>query len=188
MFLFGHVPYIYTFFCSWSTPVHCWCFFFLLFNRENTVFYLFIYLFFYFQDESLKWTDHGNFLLQNNDFRLAEECANFALYFHTSPSTRAQACLCKAFAQYEMGKTTGARRDINDVKRLDANLARVRKILIFFLRKKWQVISFQFMSIIKTQHLSVLAKLTWLKKWALPFLHVCQFCLTEKPVSSPAFD
>ena len=90
-------------------------------NQENDVSYLF-------QEESLKWTDHGNFLLQNNDFLLAEECANFALYFHTSPRTRAQACLCKAFAQHEMGKTTGARREINEIKRLDGDFPRVRRI------------------------------------------------------------
>lgn len=134
MFLFSHVLYI--FFCAASPIVQLiyfsalLLFLFLLFNGENNC--LFIYLFIIFQDESLKWTDHGNFLLQNNDFGLAEECANFALYFHTSPSTRAQACLCKAFAQYEMGKTTAARREINDVKRLDGNLAKVRQILVFF--------------------------------------------------------
>ncbi|KAJ7371751.1 hypothetical protein OS493_023089 [Desmophyllum pertusum] len=79
---------------------------------------------YYAEEESLKWSGHGHALLQNNDFPLAEQCANFAFYFQTSPRARAQACLCRALAQYEMGKTIGAKNDINEMKRLDGDLAR----------------------------------------------------------------
>lgn len=84
-----------------------------------------LFCFGFFQEESLKWSDHGRVLFQRNEFLLAERCANFALYFRTSPGTRVQACLCKAFAQYEMGKVIGARTEINEIKRLDPNLAKV---------------------------------------------------------------
>ncbi|KAJ7371766.1 TPR and ankyrin repeat-containing protein 1 [Desmophyllum pertusum] len=79
---------------------------------------------YYAEEESLKWSDHGHALLQNNDFPLAEQCANFAFYFQTSPRARAQACHCRALAQYEMGKAIGAKNDINEMKRLDGDLAR----------------------------------------------------------------
>ncbi|KAJ7371761.1 hypothetical protein OS493_023099 [Desmophyllum pertusum] len=70
------------------------------------------------EEESLKWSDRGHFLLQNNDVMLAERCANFSLYFQASPRARAQACHCRALAQHEMGKTIGATNDINEMKRL----------------------------------------------------------------------
>lgn len=75
----------------------------------------------------MKWTDHGNTFLRKNDFISAERCANFALFFKTSHGTRAQACLCKMFAEYEMGRLTAARREINEIKRLDSDLAKVRR-------------------------------------------------------------
>jgi len=75
----------------------------------------------------MKWTDHGNTFLRKNDFISAERCANFALFFKTSHGTRAQACLCKMLAEYEMGRLTAARREINEIKRLDSDLAKVRR-------------------------------------------------------------
>lgn len=80
-----------------------------------------------FQEESFKWSQYGQILLQNNEFQLAEKCANFALYFQTSPSVRAQAYSCRAFAQYGLGRSIGARNDINEVKRLDGAVAKVRR-------------------------------------------------------------
>jgi len=62
----------------------------------------------------------------------AEKCASFALFFQTTSTTRARACLCKAFALYEMGKTNAARREINEIKRLDSDLARVRRSDMLF--------------------------------------------------------
>ena len=96
----------------------------------------FVCLFLFIQNESLKWTDHGNTLLGKNDFVSAEKCANFALFFQTSSRTRAQACLCKAFAQYEMGKASAARREINEIKRLDSDLARVRRSAVYIKHRK----------------------------------------------------
>jgi len=82
----------------------------------------------------LKWTDHGKTLLQENDFVSAEKCASFALFFQTTPTARARACLCKAFAQYEMGKTFAARREINEIKRLDSDVAKVRRSEMPFVK------------------------------------------------------
>lgn len=75
----------------------------------------------------MKWIDHGNTFLGENNFISAERCADFALYFQTTRGTRTQACLCKAFAEYGMGKLTAARKEINEIKRLDSDLARVRR-------------------------------------------------------------
>ena len=90
---------------------------------------------FLFQEESLKWSQRGQLLLQNNKFLLAEQCANFALYFRTSLSTRVQALMCRAFAQFELGKSIGARNDINEVRRLNSAVAKVRKILSLVQKK-----------------------------------------------------
>lgn len=57
---------------------------------------------------------------------MAEKCAKFALYFHTSPRTRAQAFLCQVIARYEMGKITGETKETKEIKKLDPNLAKVR--------------------------------------------------------------
>ena len=102
-------------------------------HLTNTFHFHACFLFFHcplsvFQDESCKWSQYGQILVQNDEFQLAEQCANFALYFRTSPSVRAQAHACRAFAQYGLGRSTGARNDINEVKRLDGAVAKVRKI------------------------------------------------------------
>ena len=59
-------------------------------------------------------------------FAMAEKCAKFALYFHTSHRTRAQAFLCQVIARYEMGKITGETTETKEIKRLDPKLAKVR--------------------------------------------------------------
>ena len=82
--------------------------------------------FFLFQGESQKWSNHGFALLEGHQFAMAEKCAKFALYFHTSPRTRAQAFLCQVIARYEMGKITGETTETKEIKRLDPKLAKVR--------------------------------------------------------------
>lgn len=81
---------------------------------------------FLFQGESLKWSNHGFSLLEGHQFAMAEKCAKFALYFRTSPRTRAQAFLCQVIARYEMGKITGETKETKEIKKLDPNLAKVR--------------------------------------------------------------
>lgn len=82
--------------------------------------------FFLFQGESQKWSNHGFALLEGHQFAMAEKCAKFALYFHTSHRTRAQAFLCQVIARYEMGKITGETTETKEIKRLDPKLAKVR--------------------------------------------------------------
>lgn len=82
--------------------------------------------FFLFQGESQKWSNHGFALLEGHQFAMAEKCAKFALYFHTSHRTRAQAFLCQVIARHEMGKITGETTETKEIKRLDPKLAKVR--------------------------------------------------------------
>ena len=98
-----------------------------------------------FQEESFKWSHYGQILLQNNEFLWAEQCAHFALYFQASASVRAQGHACRAFARYGLGRRNDARNDINEVKRLDRDLAKVRKNSSRFLKYAGKKLAFSWL-------------------------------------------
>ena len=74
------------------------------------------------------WTNRAWFLHQEHHYNLAEQCANIALHFRTYARTgKAQPFLCRALSRYELDNMAGAQRDINEIKNLDKDFARVRK-------------------------------------------------------------
>ncbi|XP_068702489.1 TPR and ankyrin repeat-containing protein 1-like [Montipora foliosa] len=77
------------------------------------------------QWEMRNWTDHGFFLYQNRDFRLAERCVNIAFHFQHGilPEHAVQTFLCRGFIRYELNNEAGAQQDINIVKGIDSRLA-----------------------------------------------------------------
>ena len=75
-----------------------------------------------------KWSRRGFFLFEKQEYQLAELCASFALHFRVfSPSARAQPLLCRALSRYNLGNSE-IQSDINQVKKLDKKLAKVRRI------------------------------------------------------------
>ena len=80
------------------------------------------------QSEACKWSRRGFFLFEKQEYQLAERCASFALHFRVfSPSARAQPLLCRALSRYNLGNSE-IQSDINQVKKLDKKLAKVRRI------------------------------------------------------------
>ena len=86
----------------------------------------------YFQNMTWMWTSRGHSLNKKQNYHLAEKCATIAMHFKAFVSSMvgAQPYLCRALTRYELGNITGAQLDINEIKRLDANLARVRKYVL----------------------------------------------------------
>ena len=87
------------------------------------------YLYLHFQKEAWNWTNRGYHLYRNQDYLLAEQCATIALHFLPfAPDVRAQPFLCRALSRYELGNILGTQGDINEIKKRDIELARVKKI------------------------------------------------------------
>ena len=83
-----------------------------------------------------KWSTRSFTLYNKQNYLLAEECATIAMHFKASiplvtGMAIAQPYLCRALTRYELGNMTGAQADISEVKRLDINLARVQKYVLF---------------------------------------------------------
>ena len=81
-----------------------------------------------------KWSHRGHSLYNKQNYHLAEQCATIAIRFQGFivgyNLARAQPYLCRALTRYELGNIAGAQLDINEIKRLDTNCARVRKYVI----------------------------------------------------------
>lgn len=86
-----------------------------------------------------KWTSRGFSLYNKQDYGLAEQCATFTMHFRAfiplGSMARAQPFLCRALTRYEVGNITGAQEDVNEIKRLDTHLARVKKCFLIDMQR-----------------------------------------------------
>jgi len=100
------------------------------------------YLYLHFQQETWNWTNRGYSLYRNEDYLLAEQCATIALHFRPfAPDLRAQPFLCRALSRYELDNIPGTQGDINEIKKQDVELARVRKIHFAYKRSRFSFVS-----------------------------------------------